>query len=141
MGLPPNSSARMQPTDQTSIAVVLSRVSANRSFDWVTYIVGEAQHDFWCSVPSGGNVLCHESLISGSFGGTTPGCIASSKAKVTNLELTVCIDEQVAWFQIPVKDIGRMDVFQTTEGLIEKRLEVSISQRLTRSDLGSKLRT
>lgn len=55
---------------------------------------------------------------------------ASSQAKVANLELAVSVDKQIARLKITMEDIGRVDVFQATQNLVDKGLEVGVGQRL-----------
>jgi hypothetical protein len=65
MGFPPNSSAKMQPIDHTSIAVVCKINQSKLETQVETYIIGEAEHDLGRSVPSSGHVFCHETLVAG----------------------------------------------------------------------------
>lgn len=46
------------------------------------YVVCEAQHDFRRSVPSCGDIFCHEALISSSLGGSAAWSIASSETEI-----------------------------------------------------------
>ena len=75
----------------------------------------EAQHDFGRTIPSSRNILGHVASVLLRIHGE-----ASSKAKVANLELAVCVDEQVAWLEISMQNIGRVDILQTTEDLIDE---------------------
>jgi hypothetical protein len=94
----------------------------------------ETQHDLWSTVPSGSDVLCHVSSILLWINGES-----SRKTKITNLELAVGIDEQVTGLEITMKDVGAVNVLETTEDLIDERLKVSVSKRLTRTNDGREI--
>jgi hypothetical protein len=94
----------------------------------VTHVVGKAKHDLGRTVPSGGDVLGHEALLLLLVETT-------SKTKVADLELTVGIDEKVSRFEVAVEDIGRVDVFEAAEGLVDEGLEVGIGEGLAGADL------
>ena len=51
---------------------------------------------------------------------------ASRKTEIANLELTVGVNEQIARFEITVKNVGRVDVFETAENLVDEGLEMCI---------------
>ena len=55
-------------------------------------------------------------------------------SKIPNLQLTVAIDEQVTWLQVPVEDIGRVDILQPSHDLVEEELDMFIAERLNRMD-------
>ena len=67
---------------------------------------------------------------------TTAGGVASCQAKVADLEFAVGIDEKVTRLEVAVKNVGGVDVFETTESLINEGLEMSIGKGL----LGSNVR-
>jgi len=54
----------------------------------------------------------------------------SSQTKITDLKVTITIEKQITWFKIPMKYVGRVDVFETLEHLIRKILYVIIAQRI-----------
>lgn len=93
MGFPPSNSARMQPTDHTSMAVVWQGFITYflRRID-LTYIVCETQHNFWSAVPSSRDVFRHEALASRCPGGSAPRSVPSRQPKVADLEPRVGID-------------------------------------------------
>lgn len=50
------------------------------------------------------------------------------------LQLTVGINEQVSGLQVTVQHVGRVDVLESTQNLIQKVLEVGVGERLLRAD-------
>jgi hypothetical protein len=99
------------------------------------HVVGETEHDFRRSVPSGRHVFRHEALVAGGLGGSASRGVPSGEPKITDLELAVRIDQEISRLEIPMEDVGRMDIFQAAESLIKERLEVRVRERLSRSDL------
>ena len=89
----------------------------------------EAEHDLGRTVPPCSDILGH---VTGVLVGVNRK--ATGEAKVGNLELAVCVDEQVARFEVTVENVGRVDVLETTEDLVDERLEVSVGQGLARAD-------
>jgi hypothetical protein len=41
---------------------------------------------------------------------------------LTYLEVAVRVDEEIAWFEVAVDDVGAVDVLQTTQHLIDEEL-------------------
>lgn len=109
----------------------LCKNTANGPDIYSRSIVAEAQHDFGSSVPTSCNIFSHEALVSSCARGAAICTVATSKAKVTNLEIAVGIDKQISGLEITMKDVGGVDVLQTTEGLIKEGLEVSIREGLS----------
>lgn len=66
----------------------------------VVFLPGE--HDFGCTVVSGGNVARHL------------GVLDSCQAKVANFQVAVFVDEDVTRLQVTVNDTGGMDVFEAS---------------------------
>lgn len=97
-------------------------------------IVCETQHNLWSSVPPSGYIFGHEALVACCSRSTPAGGVASSKTEIADLEFTIGIDEKISGFEISVKDVCRMDVLQSTEGLINEGLEMGIGKRLARPD-------
>jgi hypothetical protein len=62
-------------------------------------------------------------------------CAPSSKSKVANFELAVCVDEKIAGLEIAVEHIGAVNIFKSAEGLVKEGLEVCVGERLSRPDL------
>lgn len=85
----------------------------------------KTQHNFRRTVPSCRDVLGHVTGILLRIDGEATG-----QAKVANLQFAVRVDEQVTRFEIAMKHIGRVNVFQTTEDLVDERLEMRIGQGL-----------
>ena len=54
----------------------------------------------------------------------------ASQTKVTDLEITRGVQQQVARLQISVENIGRVDVLETTEDLVEEVADVVVAQPL-----------
>lgn len=49
---------------------------------------------------------------------------AENNNKETYLEQAVAINKKIAWFDITVKYLGRVKVFETSENLVEKHFDV-----------------
>lgn len=98
----------------------------------MTYIVGEAQHDLGCTVPTSSYILGHKTLIGGaaSVGVAATGTVTASKTEITDLELTIGVDEKVTGLEVTMKNIGGMDVLEAAESLVDEGLEVGVGQRL-----------
>lgn len=56
--------------------------------------------------------------------------VASCKPEVADLEVAILVDEDVAWFKVPVDDIGTVDVEQASEDLVDEILDMVISEIL-----------
>ena len=92
-------------------------------------VVGEREHDLRRPVPSGGHVLGHKSsVLLGVF--QKP----AGQPEVADLELAVGVDEQVARLQVAVEHVGRVDVLEPTQHLVDEGLVVRVGQRLARPD-------
>jgi hypothetical protein len=53
-------------------------------------------------------------LVTGVPAGTTTGSEATGETKVTDLELAVSIDEQVSRLEIPMENVGGVNILETT---------------------------
>ena len=130
IGFPRRSSARIHPTDQTSIAVDwVFQNEYEKFFDQLreTHIVSKAQHDLWRSIPPGGNVFSHEALVGTSLGtGPSPRRVPSCKTEVADLEFAVGVNQEVARLEVTMNNVSRVNVLETAKGLINKRLEMSV---------------
>lgn len=94
----------------------------------------EAKHNLGRAVPSRGHIFRHVTCILLRVDGE-----ASGETKIANLQLAVGVDEEVSGLQVTVEDIGRVDVLETAENLVDKRLEVGVGQGLAGSDNGSEV--
>jgi hypothetical protein len=61
-----------------------------------------SEHDFWSSIVSCRDIASHLRILN------------TSQAKVAYLEITILVDEDIAWFQVPVHDSSGVDIFKTT---------------------------
>ena len=93
-----------------------------------THIVRKAEHDLRRAVPPRRDILSHEALLLRLVEPTR-------EPKIANLELAVCIHEEVARLEVAVQHVGRVDVFQAAERLVNEGLEVRVRERLAGSDL------
>lgn len=126
----------MQPTDQTSTAIVSIGFSHSESGKKRTSfgVALEAQHDLRSAIPSCRNILRHVSRILLGINGE-----ATRQAKVTDFQLAIGIDQQVTGLQISVQNIGRMDILQSAKNLVDEGLEMGIGQRLSRTNDGGQI--
>lgn len=86
----------------------------------------EAQHDFRRTVPSCGDIFRHVSCILLRVDGETTG-----QTEIANLQLAIRVDEKVSGLQITVQNVGRMDVFETAEDLVNEGLEMGVGEGLS----------
>ena len=49
------------------------------------------------------------------------------QAKVTDLEITGCVQQEVAGLEISVKNVSRVDVLQSSQYLVEEVADVIIA--------------
>jgi hypothetical protein len=82
------------------VTYIIFSISPPDTENVTTHIVSETQHNFRSSVPSGSDILGHESLISRRLGISFSGCVSSCKAKITYFKITVGIDKEIAWLEI-----------------------------------------
>lgn len=122
----------MQPTDQTSTIQeesIIVRVWIKRLRLTGFGVALKAQHDLGCAVPSRGDVFRHVSGVFFRIDGETSG-----ETKVADLQFAICVDQQVTRLQVSMEDIGRVNILQSAQDLIDEGLEMRVRQRLTRSD-------
>jgi hypothetical protein len=92
-------------------------------------VVLEAEHDLGRAVPPRRDVLGH-----------VPGILlginreAAREAEIANLQLAVGVDEQVARLEIAVQHVGRVDVLEAAQNLVDEGLEVGVGERLAGAD-------
>ena len=48
----------------------------------------------------------------------------SGKTKVIDFQVTVGVEEDVGWLEVSVQSIGRLDVLQTSQDLVEEVSDV-----------------
>ena len=122
----------MQPTDHTSIAEAWRRhqhmptIKTGRVQQ--AHVVRKAKHDLRGAVPPRRDVLGHEALL---LRLVKP----AREPKVANLQLAVRVHEQVARLEVAVQHVGRVDVLQAAERLVDEGLEVRVRERLAGTDL------
>jgi len=94
-----------------------------------THIVCLAEHDLGRTIPPIHDVIGHEPRRQPRV--VEPAC----QSEIANLKLAVRVHEQVARLEVAMHHIGRVDVFQTTENLVDERLEVRVREGLAGTDL------
>lgn len=52
------------------------------------------------------------------------------QAKVADLEIAGGVEKEVRWLEVPVKDVGGVDVFEATKDLVEEVADVIVAQPL-----------
>lgn len=100
-----------------------------------THVVRETQHDFRRAIPARRDVFRHETLVARSLGRAAARRVSTREAEIADLELAVCVDEQVSRLEVAVQNVRGMDVLEPAERLVDERLEVRIGQRLPGADL------
>lgn len=75
------------------------------------------EHDLGGSVVSRRNVARHLRVLD------------TGQAKVANLQIAVFVDENVAWFQVPMDDTRRVDVFQASLPTISVQMNIVLADR------------
>ena len=98
-------------------------------------VLCETEHNLRSSVPSCSNVLGLEA----SSNVVRLVTEATGKTEIANLQLAVGIDEQVTGLEIAMQDIGRVDVLETAENLVDEGLEVGVGQGLAAADDSCKI--
>jgi hypothetical protein len=97
-------------------------------------VVLEAEHDLGRAVPPRRDILSHVPSIL-----LRVDREAARQAKIANLELAIGIDEQVARLQVAVQHVGRVDILEAAQDLVDEGLEVGIGKRLAGADNGSQI--
>jgi len=75
------------------------------------------EHDLRCSVISRRDIAGHLRVLD------------TGKAKVANLQIAVLVDENVGGFEVTVDNASGVDVFQTTQDLVEEVLDELLLKR------------
>ena len=94
----------------------------------------KAQHDLGRAVPARRHVLSHVARILLRVHRKTAG-----QSKIADLELAVGVDQQIAGLQVAVQHIGRVDVLQAAQNLVDEGLEVGVGEGLARADDGGQI--
>ena len=63
--------------------------------------------------------------------GHSPG---AGKAEVTDLQVAVCVEEEVAGLEVPMKHIGAVDELEPAEDLVDEVLAVVVREALVGAD-------
>ena len=91
----------------------------------------ETQHDLRSSVPPSSNVFGHVPCV--LLGVHRK---ASCQTEIANLELAIGVYEKITRLEVAVEDVGRVDVLQTAENLVDERLEMCVGEGLAGSNNG-----
>jgi hypothetical protein len=88
----------------------------------------KSEHNLWRPIPPRSDILGHK-----------PGIIlcrvcAPSESKVTDLEIAVCVEEEIGGFEIAVEDVGGVHCLESAEGLVDKVLAVVVGEVLGSDD-------
>lgn len=94
----------------------------------------EAQHNLGRAVPARRHVLSHVARVLLRVHRKT-----TSQSKIADLELAVGVDEQVARLEVAVQHVGRVDVLQTAQDLVDEGLEVGVGEGLAGADDGGQI--
>ena len=85
-----------------------------------------AHEDLGSTIVLGHDLLCH---VLGAV-----VLLNASQAEVANLEHAVGVDEQVARLDVSVDDLGRVQVLDAPEDLVEEHLDVVLGKMLWGND-------
>jgi len=123
----------LRTTDQLDTST-LSPVSGEGG-DTGFSVTLEGEHNFWSTVPASGDVFGHVTGVLLAIV-TIPPC----ESEIADFEFAVCVHQEITGFKIPMKDICRVDVFQSAEDLVDERLVMCVRERLSGTDYGVKVR-
>ena len=128
----------MQPTDHMSIAeaytvtkkieISLLRITHAKKSARVTHVVPIAKHGLRRAIPQCCDGLGHKPLL-------LRLTKAAREPKIAYLELAILVNKQTGRLEIAEQHVGRVNVFQTAECLVDEGLEVRVRERLSRADL------
>ena len=54
----------------------------------------------------------------------------AQRTKVANLEVAILVDEEIAWFEVAVEHLGRVDRLEPAQDLVNEILDVVVRERL-----------
>lgn len=86
-------------------------------------ILWRVQQQLRCPVPSGDHIFSHELVL----------WSRSSKTEINDLQITICIQQKIAGFQISMNNICRMYVFQPSKDLIQEVLQIDSNHKIRTS--------
>ena len=85
------------------------------------------QHDLGRTVPASSDIFGHEA----GFGSRWFRRLdRAGETEITNLEVTVGIQQQVGWLEVPMYNIGGVQGLESAQGLVDEVLGVIIRQVL-----------
>lgn len=85
------------------------------------------QHDLGSTIPASGDIFGHET----SFGSRWFCRLdRPSETEIANLEVTVGIQQQVGWLEVPMYHIGGVQGLESAQGLVDEVLGVIVRQVL-----------
>ena len=88
-------------------------------------VLSPGKNDFGRTIPPRGNIVSQSCILSHeSFD------ICPCQSKVTNLQITVAVYQQIPWLQVAMNDATRVDVLETAQNLIQEELYMLIAQHL-----------
>jgi hypothetical protein len=97
-------------------------------------VLSPGENDFGRTIPPCGNIVSQGSILSHQGANVCP-----RQSKVTNLQITVAVDEQISGLQVTKNDAARVDVLETAKNLVQKELYMLIAQHLVGLDNLSKI--
>lgn len=79
----------------------------------------EGKHNLWCAIPPCSDVFCHQTdfLATSDTGFNTSG-----ETKIANFKVAIGIKKKIGGLEVTMDDIGAMDRFERSEGLVDKVL-------------------
>lgn len=82
------------------------------------------QHNLRSAVPPRDHIFRQQQRVAGLANHLLVAQHASGQTKVTDLEVAVGIDEQIRRLEVAVQHVGRMDVLESAEDLVQEVLRV-----------------
>lgn len=88
----------------------------------------ESQHNFGRTVPTRGNIFCHEARV------VLLRRSRTSQTKVADFQIAVSVEEQVRGLEIAVEHVGRVHGLESAQGLVDEVLAVVVGEVLGADD-------
>ena len=85
----------------------------------------EREHDLGGAIPPRRDVFGHEPCLGARELG---GLDVPRQPEITRFEIAVSVEEEVRGFEIAIDDVGRVESFEHTEGLVYKALRVVVGE-------------